>query len=151
MSPVPVTNPYTLKTATVLFQVEDSSEVSDFSSHIHEVTFNPSTSSTSWTAVNSYVISDAAPATWSLNLGLVQDLEPTGLLRFLLANEGKRAKLLTTFKDGTEPCLTDVTLSPASFGGTAGPNIAQSTVTLPVTGRPDFDASHALPISDPAA
>lgn len=144
MALVPVTKPYSLKTATAVFKIVGEAATSDFSSHISEVTFTPSTSSSTWTAINGNVISDGSIATWAAGLGLVQDLDAAGFMRWLLDNEGKRAEALFTFADGTDPCKIMLTLQPSNIGGAANGNVAEASVTLPCDGKPVFDAGATL-------
>lgn len=135
-TPVPVTSPFALKTATVTLTV--GTEVSDFSDHVGEIRFTPSTSSSSWTAVSGKVIRDASAATWEVALGLVQDLAPTGLLRYLQTHQGQKATLDATFATGTDPVSAVVTLTPAGIGGAADGNVNSISVTLPMDGDPEW-------------
>lgn len=148
MAALPVTSPYVLKTATAEFELDG--EVKDWSSHINEVRLTPTTQSQTWTAINGTVISDSSPATWAATLSLVQDLDAGGFMRWLLDHEGEKATCLFTFKDGTDPCLITLALSPTDIGGAAAGPIAEASVTLPADGRPDFDAGHTLPTPEAA-
>lgn len=136
--PHPVGQAYVLKTATVLIQRDGAADVDDFSDHVGEITLTPTSSSGSWTAVNGKVISDQSVSTWAATLGLVQDLDSSGLLRYLLTHEGEKADVVATLADGADDLNITVTLSPATIGGQPGANPLASSVTLPMDGRPEF-------------
>ena len=143
MASIVVAKPFSLKTATVSIKPDGSSTASDFSDHISQIQFDPSTSSASWTSVSGKVIQENAAPTWAASLALVQDLDQAGLLRFLLTNQGKKATMDVTFKNGTDPAHISVTLSAASIGGTADGSVAQSSVTFPMDGAPTFTPAGA--------
>lgn len=138
MASIPVKKPYALKTATLTLKAEGAASATDFSDHVSEITFTPSSSSTSWTSVSGKTIQENSAPTWEATLGLVQDLDPEGLARYLLANHGKKAEMVVTLVNGTEPINTTVTLSAAALGGKADGSIAESSVTLPLDGAPEF-------------
>lgn len=139
MTAISVKKPYSLKTATVTFTAAgETGSPFDFSDHISGITFTPSSSAGTFTAVNSKVISDISPSTWEVALNLVQDLDIDGFLRWLLENEGKKYTLNATFANGTDPCKIVVTARAASLGGSADGQLAVSSVTLPADGKPDF-------------
>lgn len=140
---VAVKNPYALKTATVLMKPEGST-VYDFSDHVSGIEFHPSSSSSSWTSVSGKTLQEASVSTWSVSLDLVQDLDQAGLLRFLMANDGKKCELLTTFKTGADPCKMTVTLSAANIGGKADGSLAESSVQFPVDGAPQWASGLTL-------
>ena len=140
----PVATPFVLKTLSVLFKRAGVVDAEDFSDHVGEFTLTPTAGTASWTSGNGKTIQRAAVATWAATLGLVQDLDPSGLLRWLLAHEGENAELLVTFADGTDPCRVDVTLSPALFGAAADGSIGTASVTLAVSGRPVWAAGTAF-------
>lgn len=144
-TPRPVTKPYALKTLAVLIKREGAADPDDFSDHINQLAPAPTAASASWTSGNGKTIQRTASATWQITLGLVQDLDPSGLLRYLLEHEGEQAHLLVTFETDTDPMLAEVTLSPAGFGGTADGSIAATTVTLAVSGPLVWAANAAFP------
>lgn len=129
MKPV---NPYALKTASANFTLDG--EVHDYSSHIDTIRFIPNSTTTTWTGIDSTVIGDTSPETWQVELGLVQDLDPAGLLRFLMSNTGKKATLNVTLKEGAQPVRIEVTLASAGLGGEANGEIARSSLTLQASG-----------------
>ena len=134
--PHPVTDPYVLKTASVLFQLEGATDSDDFSKHIGGITFTPTAQSGSWTGASGNVISEQGIATWAATFGLVQDLDDEGFMLWLLLHEGEKANVTATLKSGTGAFTFTVTLTPAAIGGEVGPNPLSSSVTLPMDGKP---------------
>ena len=145
MTAHPVGTPYVLKTLTAQFKLVGGVTVDDFSDHIDTLELVPTATTASWTGANGNTVQRNATATWSINLGMVQDLDQDGLLRWLFTNEGRQAYLLATFEDGTDPMLAAVTLAPAGFGGKADGSIPVATVQLPASGKPTWSASAAFP------
>lgn len=138
VTPHPVSNPYTLKTATCVFEREGATSSDDFSDHIGEITLTPNTASGSWTSITGKVITENGIATWAAGFGLVQDLDDASFLRWLLAHEGEKAEVTATLKGGADSVIFTVTLSPASIGGAAGADPLSSNVTMPIDGKPEF-------------
>ena len=141
-----VAKPYILKTLSVQFKRAGAVDPDDFSDHVGTFQTTPAAGVASWTSGNGKTIQRTATATWSVTLGLVQDLDPSGLLRWLLDHEGEQAQVLVTFDTGTDPYVADVTLSPAGFGGAADGSIAAATVSLPVSGSPTWQAGATFTI-----
>lgn len=131
-----VTRPYVLKTAQAIFTRAGAEDADDFSDHIGEVTLTPTSQSGSWTGITGKTISDQGIATWAATLGLIQDLDDNGLLRWLLQHEGEKATLALTLATGADTITIDVTLSPSQIGGAVGPNPLSGSVTLAVDGKP---------------
>lgn len=132
MALVPLTTPYSLKSAT--FEVG----VDDFTAAVSQVQFDPSTSSTTWRGIGGNVRKDQSVAEWVCNLGLAQDLAPTGLLRYLLDNEGLTKAVVFTPLDGGPSVEADLIIAPGTIGGSADGNTATATVSLAVDGKPAF-------------
>lgn len=133
MAVIPLTTPYSLKTATMEIAADD------FTAAISQVEFAPSTSASTWRGIGGNIVRDQSIAEWSCTIGLAQDLDPTGLLRYLHDNEGAQvAAVFTPLAAG--PAITaTLILSPGTIGGTAGSDIATASVSLVVVGRPEFD------------
>lgn len=132
----PVTDFYTLKTASVVFKLDGATDSDDFSDHIGEIAFNPASQTGSWTSINGKVVSENGIATWTATMGLVQDLNDQSFLLWLLEHEGEKASVTATLKSGTGAFTFDVTLTPAQIGGQVGSNPLSSQVTLPMDGKP---------------
>lgn len=135
MAAIPVESPYSLKTAKVVITPEGGT-ASDFSDHVGEITLTPTAQSASWTAVSGFVLQDVGKSTWACQLGLIQDLADTGLLRYLMTHEGEKALVEATLATGADELSFTVTLSPSTIGGAAGAEPLSGTVTLPVDGAP---------------
>ena len=127
---------FVLKTASVLFKLVGATDTDDFSKHIGDITFTPTSSSGSWTGCTGNVITEQGIATWTAGFGLVQDLDPDGFLLWLLEHEGEKAQVTATLKSGTGAFTFTVTIVPATIGGAIGANPLSSTVTLPMDGKP---------------
>jgi len=136
VNPHDVVNPFTLKTASVLFKLEGATDSDDFSKPISDITFTPTAQSGSWTGCSGNTISEQGIATWVAGFGLVQDLDDDSLLLWLLEHEGEKAEVTATLKTGATAFVFTVTLTPATIGGAIGPNPLSSTVNLPMDGKP---------------
>lgn len=134
----PIVSPYTLKTASVIFQLSGATTSDDFSDHIGEITLNPSAQSGSWVGVTGNTVSDQATATWAATLGLIQDLDDASLLRWLLTNEGQKATCTAVLASGKDTLTFTFTVTPAQIGGAAGSTPLSSSVTVPIDGKPAF-------------
>lgn len=135
MSTIP-TQLFAMKTATVTFTpLDGDGEGVDFSDHINELRLDPSRGS-SQMAISGRKYS--APTSWTLSLGLFQDLDQTGLLRWLFDNEGEKFTMHATFLDGSDALEAVITASPAGIGGAASDQLATSTVSLDVDGKPSW-------------
>ena len=133
----PITSPLTFGTSTVNAVVAGSSDTDNLSPQVGEVTFAPTTQSGSWTGVGGNVVQSQSIATWNMTLGCIQDLAATGMLRWLLNNEGKKAVFTIVLITGVTVTIT-ATISPAQIGGATGNPILTSTVTLACDGKPVF-------------
>lgn len=133
MAVIALTSPYSLKNATLSIAADD------FTAAVSEVRFSPSTSQTTWRGIGGNVVRDQSIAEWSCTLGLAQDLDPTGLLRYLLDNEGSEVAAVFTPTTGGPAVDATLILSPGEIGGAADGNIATASVALAVVGRPEFD------------
>lgn len=131
MAAIPLTTPYSMDNCTLgLGAVPDTYEAS-----ITGATFTPAAGTVVRTIDGGKVVGNA---NWTLVVGLVQDADANGFLRFLLDNEG--AKLPATFTpiDGSDPVTTDVIIAPGAIGSATVGAPAQSTVTLECT-RPTWE------------
>ncbi|MBU4213838.1 MAG: hypothetical protein KJ792_04185 [Actinobacteria bacterium] len=77
-----------------------------------------------------------SPADWKLAVGLLQDDDPAGLLRYLFDHEGETVAFTLVPRDGGTVWSGSTVLSPASVGGSASTALATTTVTLEVIGKP---------------
>ena len=125
---------YALKTATATFTpLTGGAAATDFSDHITSLQLTPSNPATV------PVISGrkySGRASWDAQIGLVQDLDGTGFLRWLFEHEGESFTANFTFADGSDPVTCEIVAVPAAIGGTAGDDLQTSSVTCPINGRP---------------
>ncbi len=135
--PHPVTTPLSYKVATLTGTVVGSPDTDTLSPQVSEIRLTPSTQSSSWTGVGGNVVQDQSIATWALTLGMIQDVASSGMLRWLLANEGKKCAFTALLTTGVTVAIT-ATLSPAEIGGPVQPGYLVSTVTLAADGKPVF-------------
>ena len=133
----PVTTPLSYKVATLTGSVTGSTDTDTLSPQVSEITFTPATQSGTWTGVGGNVVSDQSIATWTATLGMIQDVATTGLVRWLLTNEGKKCTFTALLTTGVTVTFT-ATLSPATIGGPVGPGYLTSTVQLAMDGKPVF-------------
>ena len=133
----PVTKPLSYKVATLTAAVVGATDTDTLTPQVGELTFVPTTQSSTWTGIGGNVVSDQSIATWAVTLGMLQDVDTTGLVRWLLTNEGKKCVLTALLTTGVTVTIT-VTLSPAQIGGAVAPGYLTSTVTLAADGKPVF-------------
>lgn len=131
MATINLARPFALKSATFTIGTDD------YTPAVSQAQFNPATSASTWRGIGGNIIKDQSVADWSLVLGFAQDLAPDGLTRFLLDHDGERATVSLVPVEGDPATITaTVILSPGSLGGTAGAELAASSVTLAVIGKP---------------
>lgn len=135
--PHPVTTPLSYKVGTLTGAVAGSADTDTLTPQVSELTFVPSTQSGSWTGIGGNVVSDQSIATWAVTLGMIQDVATTGLLRWLLTNEGKKCVFTALLTTGVTVTFT-ATISPAQIGGAVAPGYLTSSVTLAMDGKPVF-------------
>lgn len=135
--PHPITTPLAFKVATLTAAVTGSADTDTLSPQVSEIRYTPTTQSGSWTGIGGNVVQDQSIATWTVTLGMIQDVASSGLLRWLLTNEGKKCTLTALLTTGVTATIT-VTLSPGEIGGPVGPGYLTSTVTLAADGKPVF-------------
>lgn len=133
MAVIPLTSPYSLKNATMSIAADD------FTAALSKVQFDPSTSAATWRGIGGNVLRDQTVAEWTCVLEFAQDLDPDGLLRYLLDHEGEKVAAVFTPVSGGPDVLATITLSPGSIGGGADGNYATASVSLAVDGKPTFD------------
>lgn len=133
----PVTTPLSYKVATLTGAVTGSADTDTLSPQVSEITFTPATQTGTWTGIGGNVVSDQSIATWTAQLGMIQDVAATGMLRWLLTNEGKKCTFTALLTTGVTVTFT-ATVSPATIGGPVGPGYLTSTVQLAMDGKPTF-------------
>lgn len=133
----PVTTPLSFKVGTLTAAVVGSSDTDTLSPQVSEITLTPTTQSGTWTGIGGNVVADQSIATWNVVFGMIQDVAATGMLRWLLTNEGKKCTFTALLTTGVTATFT-ATISPATIGGPVGPGYLTSQVTLAMDGKPAF-------------
>lgn len=140
MAVVPLTTPYSLKNATLTIDVDE------YTAAVTQVEFSPSTATSTVRTIDGVAHKDQSTAEWNCTIGFVQDLAPTGLLRYLLDNDGQSKDVVFTPKTAGPSIAATLVVSPGSIGGTAGADLTTATVTL-VSTKPVFtDTAAAVPV-----
>lgn len=135
MATVALTNPYSLKNATL------SIESDDYTAAVTQVEFTPSTATSTVRTIDGVAHKDQSTAEWSCTIGFIQDLASGGLLRYLLDNDGESKAVIFTPETAGPAVSATLVVSPGAIGGTAGADLAVASVTL-VSTKPVFtDAS----------
>lgn len=130
MAAINLTSPYAMKAATLVVDGDDYSQA------VSQAEFQPATSQGTFTSISGHTVTEASPATWTLALGLAQDDNPAGLLRYLYDHEGEAVEVTLQPRDGGTVWAATVILTPGNIGGTAGNSPVTAQVNLPVNGRP---------------
>lgn len=108
-----------------------------YQAHVSQVEFIPTAAQITWTGLANNTHAATATATWAVTLAGAQDWDTANSLsQYLHANEGLKVPITFTPADGQGSFTAEVTLSPASIGGT-GQAFTVFTVTLGCT-RPAF-------------
>lgn len=127
-------NPTPIVLKDVLLQIG----ADNFEKQVSQVVLTPTVEAQTWKGMSPTAqYSDASPSTWVADLTFAQDHETPGSLSdYLFANEGSKVTMLFKPRSGSGPSYqATVTLVPGAIGG-AGNAWAESTVQLPVDGRP---------------
>jgi hypothetical protein len=103
-----------------------------YEGQISKAVWTPSSSTTTWTAIDGTTFTINQAATWVLELTFAQDFNvPTGSLsRYLHGAEG--TSVTAVFKpigSETETVTATISISPGSIGGDST-SVAESTVTM---------------------
>ncbi len=127
----PLTLPYVVKDATFTVAADD------YTAHISEVRFSPSSSAQTWKGIGGNTVRDQAPAEWTCTTGMIQDADEDGFHRYLLENEGQKKAVVFTPLTGGDPVYATLVLTAPEIGGAADA-FATASVTHPVDGRPSY-------------
>ncbi len=134
MAVVALTTPYSLKNATL------SIEADDYTAAVTQVEFTPSTATSTVRTIDGVAHKDQSTSEWTCTIGFIQDLDPSGLLRYLLDNDGETKSVVFTPTTAGPSISADLVVSPGAIGGTAGADLAVASVTL-VSTKPVFTDS----------
>lgn len=121
-------------TPRILRKYQFTVDVDDYQSATEQVLFQPATETQTWTGGDGETHSDAAPSTWTVTVGYVQDWDTPGSLgEYLLAHEGEQVDV--TFRPTVDagPSFTStITVVPGAVGGTNG-QWPTTTAAMPCT------------------
>lgn len=140
MPVIPLTAPYILKSATFVVVADD------YTAALSQVQFDPAVTPAAFVGINGTTTKDVRLADWTCTLTLAQDLTPSSLLRYLLANQGTAKAVQFIPKSGGPTITATVTIVPGALGGSADGNFVTATVQLPVTGTPAFVDAPFVPV-----
>lgn len=130
MTVINLASPFAMKNATLEFGADD------FTQAVSQAELQPSVTTSKFTSIGGHVVQGVDPASWVLALNIAQDDDPAGLSRYLLLHEGEEVVTKLTPVEGGTVWTQTVIVTPGNIGGTAGADLAQGTVNLPVIGRP---------------
>ena len=134
MAVVPLTTPYSLKNATLSIAADE------YTAAVTQVEFSPSTATSTVRTIDGVAHKDQSTAEWNCTIGFIQDLDPSGLLRYLLDHDGESKSVSFVPESGGPTITADLVVSPGAIGGTAGADLAVGSVTL-VSSKPVFTDS----------
>lgn len=133
MALVPLSKPYSLKSAILTIDADD------FTAAVSGIVLTPSSTSTEWRGIGGNTITDQSISGWKIKIDAAQDLDPTGLQRYLLDHEGEKKVIVFSPVGVTGPDVTITgTITPGQIGGAADGNISTFTAEMPVDGKPAF-------------
>jgi hypothetical protein len=111
----------------------------EYQAEVSSATFEPSTSTATWKGLTpEAVFTQTANATWVITIVWAQDWDDaTSLGVYLFQNEGEEVELVFEPKTGGAGFSATVVITPGAIGG-AVDGFAESTVSLPVQGKPAY-------------
>ena len=111
----------------------------NYEAEVSSVTFTPSTSISTWKGLTpGAVFTEAGLATWVADIVAAQDWDdPLSLGVYLFEHEGEEVACVFTPKNGGAGFAADIIVTPGAIGG-AVDGFAESTVSLPVQGKPTY-------------
>ena len=110
-----------------------------YEAEVSAAAFTPSTSVSTWKGLTpTAVFTETGAATWVADLTFGQDWDdPTSLGVYLFEHEGESVPVVFTPKNGGAGFTGTVIITPGAVGG-AVDGFAESTVSLPMQGRPTY-------------
>lgn len=132
MATKPLTAPYAMGSAVMSFGTDD------YTPAIDGATFTSSAPAV-WRGIGGHRRS--GKARWTLNISARQDLDPDGLMRYLLAHEGEEVAVTLVPDDGGPTIeATVVVAAPSDIGGTFSESgeLTGFTASMECSGTPEF-------------
>lgn len=122
------------------FQMGDCTftvETDNYTAHVSQVEFTPSTTTTTWKGLTpSSIFQFAGRASWVCALSYAQDwTTEDSLSQYLHDHEGESVAVELVPVDGGPTVSATLTVVPGAIGGTVD-QTAVATVSLPVSGKP---------------
>jgi len=114
----------------------------DYATQLSSVTLTPNATTATWAGFNGATQKNTASADWQADLTFGQDWTATGFSKYLFDNEGKSVVATFAPASGGPTFTATVTLTPGSVGGGVN-TYAESTVSLPIDGKPTVTAAAA--------
>ncbi len=111
----------------------------DYATAVDSVTLIPTTTKAKWTPINGKKSTKVARPSWALTLNVGQDFDRASLTHKLITDHGKEVtfSLMPNGESDTAAITGSVVLEAAQVGGGAE-TIAVASVTLDVSGQPEF-------------
>lgn len=112
----------------------------EYSSHLSQVTFTPSSSVVTWQGLKpDATFSFGANATWTADLVFAQDWSTANSLsRYLFENEGNEIAVVFEPVAGGPSVTATLIVTPGAIGGAVN-EVATATVSLGVKGKPTLE------------
>lgn len=136
-----MSNPLFIKSASIEI---DGTEYGDL---ISNVLLTPTTPILTFKGISGKTFQSVGKASYTLQFDYTQDWTSTDSLALKLLNDAGENVFVTIHPEagtGTPGFTVEVTLLEGSFGG-AVDTVASASVTLPVTGKPEFIAAVVTP------
>ncbi|MCE0458445.1 hypothetical protein [Curtobacterium flaccumfaciens] len=112
----------------------------DYAAQLSSAALTPNATTATWAGFNGATQKNTASADWQVNLTFGQDWGTDGFSRYLYEHEGEEVEVVFSPTAGGPSFTANVTLTPGSVGG--GVNAyAESTVSLPIDGKPELSAA----------
>lgn len=111
----------------------------DYATALDSVILIPTTTKAKWTPVNGKKSTKVARPSWALTLNIGQNFDRAGLSHKLITDHGKEvAFTLKPNGEGDTASITGTVVLEAHQLGGAAETIATASVTLDVSGQPEF-------------
>lgn len=111
----------------------------DYAAQLSSVALTPSSTTATWQGFNGAVQNNVSAATWQADITFGQDWSADGLSSYLYDHEGESVEAVFSPTTGGPTFTAQVTLTAPSVGGAVNA-YAESTVSLPVDGKPERSA-----------
>lgn len=122
--------------------IEDVSltlDTTDYATALDSVILIPTTTKASWKPVNGMKSTKVARPSWALTLNIGQNFDKAGLSHKLIVDHGKEvAFTLKPNGESDAAAITGTVVLEAHQLGGAAETIATASVTLDVSGQPEF-------------